>query len=163
MKKEPEPKLQPVNADTQIPNLTVVEAGYGKGSLNDLSKKNGLVLSFIHGTWCPACVQQLVRSNKFAADLAAYEVAFVAVVNDALSHVNAFKLSSQPPLSFPLLADDPPQLAKTFGIFDELNKRPHLAIFYLDTNGKVLSGNLCHNHDCFPLMRGLIDLIQETT
>lgn len=85
-------------------------------TLPQLLASQGLLLAFIHGTWCPACVDQLIRLRRRHRDYMNLNVQLAAIVGDQVAAVEAFEISAEPPLPFPLLADTDLTVSQTYGL-----------------------------------------------
>jgi peroxiredoxin len=79
-----------------------------------LLAKGRLVLSFIHGRWCPFCVGQMEAMNYIATEIEAAGASLVAV--SPQTEKQAFFMRDQHKLAFPLLVDAHNQLARQFGL-----------------------------------------------
>ena len=88
-------------------------------SLQARSGPQGLALLFLHGTWCPVCVQQMVQFQRRYAAFQEKGVNLAVVARDNLDAARAYALSSDPPLPFPILADEQLQAARAFGMINE--------------------------------------------
>lgn len=82
--------------------------------LDDLMGENGLVLSFVYGTWCATCVQALHSLARYAPQLKKEGFNMAAVLIDDPRDIHTFKISSPLPIQFPLLADKDEQIHHLF-------------------------------------------------
>lgn len=91
---------------SQAMDFTLLNDQEQPASLHDMVSEKGLLLTFIHGTWCVSCVQTLYRLRQYEK-IYAQEGFFTAVVAiDSPSALNVFRLSAHPPLNIPLLSDE---------------------------------------------------------
>jgi peroxiredoxin len=128
-------------------------------ALAALRGARGLVLAFIHGTWCPYCIRQLKRLNAATPDLLAQGVGVACVTHDPLATVAAYQQTAQPPLRFTLLADSEPSLAHAYNVFDPDHRAPYPAVIYGDAAGIVQYSDLSTDPDCFPNMERLREVV----
>ena len=70
--------IQPLAVGSSLPQFELQLSNQKTTTDGDLSQENGLVLAFLHGTWCPACIQQLTQLNRLAPDLEKHEVGLAA-------------------------------------------------------------------------------------
>lgn len=93
----------PVGA--KLPIFSAQDDEEATHNLHDLMGKNGLVLSFVYGTWCATCVQALHSLARYAPQLKKEGFNMAAVLIDDPRDIHTFKISSPLPIQFPLLAD----------------------------------------------------------
>jgi peroxiredoxin len=84
--------------------------------LVDLLQEQDLLLAFIHGTWCPHCVQTLYRLRRTAMTFANAGIGIAVVAIDAPAALNIFRKTAEPAISFTLLADEDESVHKTYGL-----------------------------------------------
>jgi peroxiredoxin len=106
-------------------------------TLEELSGEGGLVLGFMHGTYCPACLQMLNRANFYAAQLNERGVKLAWVLQDKPSSISAYKLAAQPSPRYELLADDDPSVAHHFGANPEQPETAVPRLVYIDGSQAV--------------------------
>lgn len=132
-------------------------------ALSDIRGLKGTVVAFIHGTWCPYCIRQLIRLNRAAPDLYQLGCGLVCIAHDPVETISAYQHTAQPSLAYPLLADSDPSLAHTFGIYDPDHGSPYPAVFYATANDIILYSNVSSDPDCFPNMQRLVEVARAGT
>lgn len=113
-------------------------------ALHDLPGEKGLLLTFIHGTWCSSCVQTLYRLRQYEKIYAQEGFSVAAVAIDSPAALNVFRLSANPALSFPLLADEDEIIHKEYGLHHTG------AYLVLDHNLTIRESFLDTNHQGWP-------------
>ncbi|NDJ34362.1 MAG: peroxiredoxin family protein [Chloroflexi bacterium] len=106
--------------------------------LHQLSGEAGMVLAFMRGTYCPDCVHQLHRSNRYAARLAEFGLSLVWVARDEPTNINTYYLGCAHELRFTLLPDTEPSVARFYGIAEaDYLLQPAPVALLLDKTGSV--------------------------
>lgn len=129
-------------------------------SLTDFAGAKGLVVGFIHGTWCPYCERQLIRLDLIMSELQALEVGLVCITFDTAEALTGYSQTLTLPLRYPLLPDTAPSIAHHFGVYDPDHASPYPSIFYADAEGKILYTDVSSDPDCYPNMERLLEVIQ---
>lgn|SRR5574341_263313 len=125
-------------ARPRIANLTLTSLDGKPILLKELEGKAGVAIGFLHGTYCPACLQQLTRANRYATALAEHGVTLVWLLQDKPTSISAYRLAAQPPPRYDLLPDGQPSLAEHFRESDaggESAAQPTL--IFLDTDSTL--------------------------
>jgi peroxiredoxin len=151
---------QPLLNGTPLPDFELPGLDDRPVTLADIRGPKGTVIAFIHATWCPYCVRQLLRLNKAAPTLQAEGVGVACISHDPLSAIFAYEKTVQPPLRYLLLADSEPSLGHTFGIFDPDHETPYPAVFFAGPDDKILYVDVSSDPDCFPNMERLLEVVQ---
>lgn len=99
---------------TKLPVFSAQDDEDATHNLQDLMGENGLVLSFVYGTWCATCVQALHSLARYAPQLKKEGFNMAAVLIDDPRDIHTFKISSPLPIQFPLLADKDEQIHHLF-------------------------------------------------
>ena len=134
-----------------------------KIKIEDARRANGIVVGFIHGTWCPYCVTQLSRLNKIAPELEKRNVGLVCISHDPEPTISAFQVSAKPQLRYPLMEDSEPSVAHLFGIFDNYPEHmsPYPAVFYADKDNIIRYSDVSSDPDCHPNLVKLLEAIDN--
>lgn len=102
-------------------------------SLEEISGEKGVVVGFLHGTYCPACMFQLTRSNRLADKLKKNGIRLAWILADMPSSIAAYRLAAHPSPRFAMLPDTVPSAARYFGVPEEqLKLAPAPYVFYID-------------------------------
>lgn len=129
--------IEPTRLISQpVPDLTLPSAE-GDVTLRNALGPHGLLLHLFHATWCPACVEGLMRLQRRYRDYADAGVAVLAIVSDSPASAQAFQLSADPPLTFPLLADPDLSLGQHYGLIDTEHNLLRPAALLLDEKGHI--------------------------
>lgn len=152
---------QPLVNGTPLPDFQLIGLDERPVSLADIRGVNGTVIGFIHATWCPYCVRQLMRLNKVAPVLQEHGVGLVCVSHDPVAAIAAYEKTAQPPLRYHLLSDSEPSLGHAYGIFDPDHDTPYPAVFYAGPDDKILYADVSSDPDCFPNMERLLEVVQH--
>jgi peroxiredoxin len=141
-----------VNSDRQdgleigqvVPDFSLPDYQANSVTLNDVLKHHGVLLTFIHGMWCPACIQTLYRLAQYADIYQAEGFGVAVIAHEQSGHLNVFKRSARPSVNYPLLADNE----------GTVRKRYHLtqigAFFVIDQNKVVREKFLDVAHQGWP-------------
>lgn len=154
---------KPLTNGTKLPDFSLTDTNNQPVSLSTLRGANGTIVAFIHGTWCPYCVRQLMRLNRVAPEISTLDCGLLCVTHDPVDSLYAYQLSAQPPLSYPLLADPEPSISHTFGIYDPEHEAPYPAVFYADASDTILYADVSSDPDCFPNMERLLEVVRAGT
>jgi peroxiredoxin len=120
-----------------------------------------LVVAFLHGTWCPYCVRQLVRLARAHPALQAADVGLACILRDPVAAIYAYQVSAEPPLHFPLLADGEPSVARLYGVYDPDHESPYPAVFFAGADGLIRYADVSSDPDCYPNMARLLEVVEE--
>jgi peroxiredoxin len=109
------------------PNFSLPDDQANKVTLNDVLRERGGLLAFVHGTWCPVCVQALYRLRQYAHIYQDEGFGVAVIAHEQPGTLHVFKLSARPSVDFALLSDEEGtvrasyQLAQTgaFFVIDE--------------------------------------------
>lgn len=88
-----------------LPDLQVQTNEGQPLALASLINAPGTLLNFMHGTWCPECVNQLRSLQRHQGTIAATGAKVVVIMADVSAHVAAFQLAAQPSLGYTVVAD----------------------------------------------------------
>lgn len=152
---------QPLINTTPLPDFSLPD---GNGMLHapaTLRGPNGLVVAFLHGTWCPYCVRQLVRLARAHQALATLGVGLACILRDPVAAIYAYQVSAEPPLHFPLLADGEPSVARLYGVYDPDHESPYPAVFFAGNDGLIRYADVSSDPDCYPNMARLMEVVEE--
>ena len=100
-------------------------------------RSRGLLVVLIHGTWCHACLEQLVWLRRRHVWLTDLGVGSLAVAVDDPSNVAAFNSSLWTPLPFTLAPDEGAALSRALGLYDEAAQATRSAFMLIDCSGIV--------------------------
>lgn len=127
-----------VKVGQKIGDFTMTDPDGKSVTLKEVSGEAGIVVGFLHGTYCPHCIQQLNRSNRIADRLREHGVGLAWVLQDNPSSITAYRLAAYPPPRFIMLADSEPSVGQHFGIPEEEQAfQPSPVVFYIDAEGTV--------------------------
>ena len=154
---------RPLLNGTPIPDFTLLNSQSQPVNLADIRQPNGVVVAFIHATWCPYCLRQLRRLNTLALSLLERQIGIACISADPPDTLYAYEQSTDPPLRYPLLADSNPSLAHIFGIYDPNpeHESPYPAVFFAGANNAIAYTDVSSDFDCFPNMERLIEVIDS--
>ncbi|MBZ0277750.1 MAG: redoxin domain-containing protein [Anaerolineae bacterium] len=119
--------------------------------LPDLLQENGLLLAFIHGTWCSHCVQTLYRMRRSASVFTQAGIGIAVVAVDAPATLRIFRQSAYPAIPFTLLADEDESVHGAYGL---AHTSGYIA---LDQSGVIRAVFPDHDHHSYP---GHLPIIQ---
>jgi peroxiredoxin len=121
-----------------IDNVSLTSLDGKPTTLKQLAGDAGVAIGFLHGTYCPACMQQLARANRYATTLAEHGVKLVWLLQDKPTTISAYRLAAQPPPRYELLADTQPSVAGQFRETDESNAgATDPTLVYLNTDNQL--------------------------
>lgn len=147
----------------QLSDITLTDVNRQAVGLFSLSGPNGLVLGFMHGTWCPHCLQQLRRSNEYADPLRAHGVELVWVLKDTPSTIAAHLVTARPVPHYHALPESEPPVIEQMHLTDAV--RPSPTLIYIDPFRTVRFVHAPDNphapHDMSALLR-IIDEVAQS-
>jgi peroxiredoxin len=91
----------------------------------------------IHGTWCHACLEQILTLQRRYAWLKELGVEVLVVSADDPAQVDAFLSSLSAPLRFTLVPDPKAAFSRALGLFDEATQTRRSALMLVDPEGGV--------------------------
>ena len=148
-----QPAIEVGNTLDALPYRTVS----GKNvDIAEVAGKNGTVVGFLHGTYCPHCLQQLTRSNSYAEQLRLYDVSLVWVLQDSPVNIDTYRLAARQPPRFTMWAQD--KIAKP----NTTDEKHAPTLFYLDTKKRVRYIERPENPHAPPDMPTLLAVIEAT-
>lgn len=126
--------MSKVEVGSKVPDFTLTNADGETVSLSSLARENGIVLGFLHGTYCAACLQQLTRANRYSGPLDAHKVEFVWILDDSLDNISTYAIAADPPPRFQMVPDSSPSASHHFGLYTEspFGGGPQPSLIYLD-------------------------------
>lgn len=125
-------------------------------NLPDLLRGQDLLLAFIHGTWCPHCVQTLYRLRRAATTFSSAGIGIAVVAIDAPDALNIFRRTAEPSIPFVLLADEDEVAHKSYGL-------QHLSAYIaLNNVGIVRAVFLDKDHHSYPGHTAIIQSLRST-
>ena len=129
------PESERVQIGSRVSDFKLKVAGGEEAPLSSLAKKNGVVLGFLHGTYCAACVQQLTRANRYSRPLEEHDVGFVWVLSDSPGNIATYTIAADPPPRYTMLPDSTPSVSHHFGLYRDSphGGGPHPSLTYLDS------------------------------
>ncbi len=123
-------------------------------ALNQLPATKGLLLAFIHGTWCSACVQTLFRLRQYEKMYLKEGFSVVAIAIDSPSALNIFRRSAQPVLGFPLLSDETETVHQNYGLY-------HIGAYLIIDHNLTIRGRfLDEKHQGWPGHFRIMEVMQ---
>jgi peroxiredoxin len=100
-------------------------------TLNQVMCDHGGLLAFVHGLWCPVCVQVLFRLRQYAHIYSNEGFGVAVVTSDQPRSLQVFKRSACPPVKFPLLADEN-------GVVREMYQLAQAGAYYVIDRNKIV-------------------------
>ena len=107
---------QGLSVGKRAPDFSLVDDRKQMVKLDNLMGRCGLILTFIHGTWCSACIQTIYRLRQYATVYMQNGFSIAVIASDSQSALNIFKLSAQPPVGFSLLDDKDGHVRQCYGL-----------------------------------------------
>lgn len=124
-------------------------------SLAGLMGEKGLLLVFVHGTWCPVCVQVLFRLGRYTRTYRNHGADVAVVSSDPVERLDVFKRSAYPTFEFPMLSDKDGKTRQLYNL-EGVNA------FLLIDAGKILRHKFIdHDHTSVPGHHELLAAIDE--
>lgn len=156
-------ELHPLPLGSSLPALELKNTDGTLVQLTDFKAENGNVIAFIHGTWCPACLRQLVNLNLIQPELEALGVGLVCITKNTPAEIEDYRQNFGGMLRYPLVADGSPSAAHQFGVFDdyEEHESPYPSLFFAGADNVVLYVNTAEFPDCEIHMDALLALIKQ--
>ncbi len=146
--------------DVALNDVSLTDADGKSVHLKELASEEGIVVGFLHGTYCPQCVQQLNRANRFAATLRSHRVSLAWVLADKPDNIATWRVAAVPAPEFELLPDSSPSVKRRLG-FEEGEKDPAPTILYVDAGGTIRYAETPENPHAPVNLDALIAAIKE--
>ncbi|MBI5565040.1 MAG: redoxin domain-containing protein [Chloroflexi bacterium] len=102
-----------------LPDLQVQASDGRSLALADLLSTPSTLLNFMHGTWCPDCVNQLRSLQRHQHTIAATGTRTIVIMADAPAHVAAFQLAAQSSVDYTVVADPAASTHHQIGVGDD--------------------------------------------
>ena len=127
--------------------------------LSDLKGKP-VILVFYPGDFTPVCGDQLALYNELLPLFEEFEARILGISVDSLQTHRAFAADNR--LDFPLLADSDPlgEVARRYGVFDEISRTCERALFVLDRTGRI-AWNYLSPRDSNPGADGILRALES--
>jgi peroxiredoxin len=143
----------------QLSDVTLTDINKENVNLFSLAGANGLVLGFMHGTWCAYCLQQLRRNNQYADPLRERDVELVWVLKDTPSTIAAHLITVRPVPRYHVLPESEPSLIEQLQLTDDVSASPTL--IYVDPTRTVRFVHAPNNPHAPHDMTALLHIIDE--
>lgn len=141
--------------DAPIPAFSLLNDAGNAVTVREVLDKKGAVLAFIHGTWCPTCVQTLYQFQRHVDDYAEREVGVAVVAVDPVHQLHVFKLSTEQPMPFTFLSD-------ADGAVHEQYHLAHAAAYLVvDDNATLKQKYVDPDHHSLPGQRTLLEAVDS--
>ena len=132
--------------DTVLTDFVLCDSAQLPIHLSDLLGEKGLLLAFIHGTWCPACVHTVRQLQRYTRQYASLGVRIAVVAADQPHRLDAFKRSAAINIDFPLLSDTDALLRRRYHLQEAtayflIDDGQVLRSKYIDTDHQSLPGH----------------------
>jgi peroxiredoxin len=124
-------------------------------ALASLLGASSTLLSFMHGTWCPECVNQLRSLQRHQQAIAATGTRIVVIMADAPAHVAAFQLAAQSPLNYAVVADPDGAMHRQIGASDGT------AMIAVDARSIIRYCAIWHDHRNHPGYQAILQTLQD--
>jgi len=156
------PTTQPVVVGSKVEEFSLKDPDGKTITLSEITGQRGVVIGFLHGTYCPHCIQQLARSNRYADALGERGVAMVWVLEDQPVNVSTYRLAAQPPPRFTMLPDSKPSIKSRLGMAAEEDHLAHPLnrILYIDAQRVIRYVEQRDNPHAPPDMERLLSVIE---
>lgn len=139
------------------PAFSVMNDAKQRVELADLLRDQNLLLVFIHGTWCPHCVQTIYRLRRTNNIFASAGVGIAVLAIDAPEALHIFRQSAEPAIPFPLLADEDEAVHHAYDL-------PHLnAYFVIDQAAVVRAVFPDKDHHSYPGHTAIIQALRPAS
>jgi peroxiredoxin len=122
--------------DIPVPDISLNDANGKSIRLRELAGDDGMVVGFLHGTYCPSCVQQLNRANRYAEVLRQHHVNLAWILADKPDNIATWQLAALPAPEYNILPDRTPSIKRDLGL-DEDENHPTPSVLYLDAEGHM--------------------------
>jgi len=155
--------LHGLSVGNRAPDFSLIDDQKQIVKLDDLVSGCGLILTFIHGTWCSACIQTLYRLRQYARMYMQKDFTVAVVASDSQSALHIFKLSAHPPVDFSLLDDEDGRVRVCYslhqaGAYYIIDSKKIIREVFLDTahqgwpgHSRILKAlEFCENENIFP-------------
>lgn len=153
-------EVSQIYANAPVPDIALMDADGKPIHLKDLASQEGIVVGFLHGTYCPQCVQQLNRANRYVEALRPHHVSLAWVLADKPVNIVTWQLAAVPTPQFQMLPDSRPSVKRYFGIGEGENRSDPFVV-YVDAQGAMRYVEIPENPHAPPNLDELIAVIEE--
>ena len=108
-------ELGPVVGGTAV-DFSLEDDSSHQIGMQQIVGENGVMLAFIHGTWCMGCVQTLYQLQRHAHTYEKEGVKIAVVSSDPPHRLNAFRRSAASNISFSLISDQKGALREQYNL-----------------------------------------------
>ena len=144
-----------IQVDQPLPDLQV-QTNEGKPlALASLLGAPSTLLNFMHGAWCPECVNQLRSLQRHQNAIAATGTRVVVIMADVPAHVAAFQLAAQPSLAYTVVADPEGITHRQVGAGDDT------AMIVVDAQRVVRYLAIWRDHRNHPGYQAVLQTVQD--
>lgn len=148
-----------LEAGNQLDDFTLIDANGKPVHLADVTAEDGVVVGFLHGTYCAQCMQQLTRGNSYAAALREHGVSLAWVLEDDPVNIASYQIAAMPSPQFAMLPDSSPSIKTRLGIGEHPAESDTPSILYIDPERIVRYIEIAENPHAPPDMPKLIATI----
>lgn len=138
-----------------LPDLQVQTIDGRPLALAALVNAPSTLLNFMHGTWCPDCVNQLRSLQRHQQAIAATGTRIIVIMADAPAHVAAFQLAAQSSVAYTLVADPDGITHRQVGAGDDT------AMIVVDAQGTVRYCAIWRDHRGHPGYQAVLETLQD--
>ena len=147
--------LDSIQIGQPLPDLLVQTADGKPMALAALVSAPSTLLNFMHGTWCPGCVNQLRSLQLHQLAIATTGTSIVVIMADVPAHVAAFQLATQPSLGYTVVADPDGTAHQRAGVGDDT------AMVVIDAQGIVRHFAIWRGHRNHPGYQAILQTLQD--
>ena len=145
---------EPVLLNQPLPELKLQTVEGEAITISTVVNQQLTLLSFLHGTWCPECVNQFRSLQQHRSEIVATGAKIVVVTQDTLGPLMAFLVSSRPPLEYTVLADPDNSAHQAIGAEGTLD-------MIVDRHGVIRWAKQWQDHRDHPGYQSMVETLRE--
>ena len=127
--------------DTKAPDFCLPDSQGACRPLADYFGSQGVLLAFVHSTWCPDCLRSLVSLSRSYWFLQRLEINLLVVANQSQKSLALYLENQSSEFAFPILADESGEVFTQYHLTGTVNIHQAKATFFIDQTGFIRKVN----------------------
>jgi peroxiredoxin len=128
--------IRSLNVGEAAPHFTLPKSNGDVISLANCLLPNGVLVAFIHSTWCPECMRRVMSLRRTYWYVQRTNVNILLVTGQSQNSLNTFLISPESQMPFPVVSDESGEVFAQYGL-DESQLHETRASFLIDRNGMI--------------------------
>jgi len=130
-------QVVPLSVGDKAPDFTLSDGEGNRVSLADYLAPKGVLVAFIHNTWCPECIRGVIGLSRTYWFIHRLGVRMLIIAHQSESSLASYLLSQKLKLPFPILADETGQVFTNYNLIEDIDIHRAKAAFFVDQRGTI--------------------------